>query len=109
MQLLVLAVNMPAFMPSQGTMVQLASNQGAHNVPHIEHKNKSKQVVVGKLCQQKQQDFHSMQQQQQCWTDWTFTVQMVCHLCVCVCEYIFFLLRWVDGPKHAEEPSNLVE
>lgn len=60
-------------MHSLGPVVQLARNQSAHNVPHIEHKNKSKQVVVGGVCQQKQQDFHSMQQQQQ---TGRFTVQM---------------------------------
>lgn len=76
--ILVLAMNMPAFMYSLGTVVQLASNQVAHNVPHIEHKSKYKQVVVGALCQQKQQDFHSLQQQQQCWTGSTFKVQMDC-------------------------------
>lgn len=57
MQLLVLAVNMPAFMHSLGTAVQLASKRGAHNVPHIEHKNKSKQVVAGALCQRKTTEF----------------------------------------------------
>lgn len=54
-------------------------NQGAHNIPHIEHKNKSEQVVDGVVCQQNQQDFHSKHQQQQRWTDWMLKVQMDCH------------------------------
>lgn len=82
MQLLVLAVNMPAFMHSLGPGVQLARNQRAHNAPPIEHKNKSKQVVVGVVCQQKRQYFHSMQpRQQQSWTEWMFKVQMDRHFC----------------------------
>lgn len=70
-----LAVNMPAFM---GTVVQLAVK--GHIMLSIELIN-TVHKVDGEGCQQKQQDFHSMQQHMQYRTDCKFKVQMNCHFC----------------------------